>query len=440
MGRSAPLPISPETTSVGLVRSGDRTSGGRGMACRDWPGGLAIAGRWLTTAGLAVLVAGLAVTVTASAAGAVDAIDARASQGQGAATCATAGVAGAGDLQIPMRFLSVVRRGAYAVDVTAVRGWTVTGMVVEGAGGYNLYRPGVLGLSASPPWHGLRAPLGPDGGIQRITGGFACGSPTRSVPDQADTEDTDCLRLIAHRNAFTYTVGGHTYEYAGFITFPQPMTSVVVTAKPAVTIPEGCAVPFSLAAYETQGPTWESSGQQRFLDHSAAAIDAAHRSITLTAQSPRCFGQIDLYLGRRVYDGGSGAGHGPLPDRDRGVGVPRGLVGAWNGSLDCSGPTPTSSTPASPGSGTTTVINTAVTQPAVGTTEVLGARSDDAGSGDDSGVLAASGASSSLHRLVPTGILLVVLGFGLLRAGPTAPVHFSPVMPSGQARTPRPGA
>ena len=405
---------------------------GRGMTCRAWAGRVFQAGRSLTALVLIVLATCLASPATAAES---PAADARARLGQGDVTCSSPD-ASPGDQRIPLRFVSLARRGAYAVDVTAVRGWTVTRIVVQGDGGtHNVYRPGSLGLSGSAPWRALRAPLDPAGGLQAISGGFGCGSPSRLSPDPTSTA---CAGLRADRRSFSYVVGGRTFQYAGYIAFPSAMTTVVVAADPDLVIPDGCEIPFSLASYETRGPTWELSGQQRFLDHATASIDSVHRSITLTVQSPSCFGQTDLYLGRRIYDGGSGPGHGPLPDHDGGVWVPRGLVGAWNGSLDCVGSSPPASTPPAPatvsGSSTTTVISTTITRRPPGT-DVLGDKNE--ASGDDSSVLAASGAGTSPYQVVPVGILLVVLGWRLVRSVAAAPAPFSPVQSSRPAGAPR---
>lgn len=99
----------------------------------------------------------------------------------------------------------------------------------------------------------------------------------------------------------------------------------------------------SLASYDTGGRTWDSSGgAQSFVDYAHVRLSMQSKTSatqTLTVKLPgtpgssKCFGQIDLYFGTVIYDGGSEANHGPLPDHDSHpqVNTPTGLITAWNG-------------------------------------------------------------------------------------------------------------
>ena len=82
------------------------------------------------------------------------------------------------------------------------------------------------------------------------------------------------------------------------------MTRAVVTLKPGVDITAGgCEYDFSLASYETQGPTFSTSGQQVFVDHDTDTITEDMRMITLGVLPAECYGQSDLYKTDEVYDG-----------------------------------------------------------------------------------------------------------------------------------------
>ncbi|SFB64211.1 LPXTG-motif cell wall anchor domain-containing protein [Amycolatopsis marina] len=67
-------------------------------------------------------------------------------------------------------------------------GVTVSGIVVKGGPGYNVYVPGEKGLSDVPPWTELRSPLNKGGKIPAISHWFACGTVT--VPTTSTTTST----------------------------------------------------------------------------------------------------------------------------------------------------------------------------------------------------------------------------------------------------------
>jgi hypothetical protein len=97
----------------------------------------------------------------------------------------------------------------------------------------------------------------------------------------------------------------------------------------------GVSKTVSLNSYETEGPTWEASGNQSFFDHDqfTVTIDKDHTAGTLTVKAPKCFYQTDLYWGSTRYDGTDGA----LPHYPDSW-VPAGLIDHRNGGKKCDTP------------------------------------------------------------------------------------------------------
>ncbi|MEV7025994.1 hypothetical protein, partial [Kitasatospora sp. NPDC093558] len=141
--------------------------------------------------------------------------------------------------------------------------------------------------------------------------------------------------------------GGKTWNDEGRM--KQPHGSVQVKLVGDIT--EGCDYEVSLASYDTEGPTWATSGKQTFLGWSTTTLNSGHRQATLdvSAHLPKCFGQIDLYNNDQKFDGVAN----PLPKYPNGV-FPYDLITAWNGGKACT-PTPTpTGTPTSTPTGTPT--------------------------------------------------------------------------------------
>ena len=97
----------------------------------------------------------------------------------------------------------------------------------------------------------------------------------------------------------------------------------------------GVSKTVSLNSYGTDGPTWETSGTQVFVDHDQFTVDKDHTSGTLTVTAPKCFYQTDLYWGSTRYDGTDGA----LPHYPDSW-VPHDLIGSRNGGKKCDTPPP----------------------------------------------------------------------------------------------------
>ena len=111
-----------------------------------------------------------------------------------------------------------------------------------------------------------------------------------------------------------------------------------------------CTRDVSLASYQTHGPTWATSGEQVFVGYATTQLSGHHPSATLLAPlpggaaTPTCWGQLDLYLGRTIFDGTSAPGHGPLPRYPNAI-FPTNLITAWNGGTTSCDATPTPTTP-----------------------------------------------------------------------------------------------
>lgn len=138
--------------------------------------------------------------------------------------------------------------------------------------------------------------------------------------------------------------GGKTWNDEGRM--KQPHGSVQVRLVGDIT--EGCDYEVSLASYETEGPTWATSGKQTFLGWATTTLNKGHRQATLdvSAHLPKCFGQIDLYNNDQKFDGVAN----PLPKYPNGV-FPNDLITAWNGGKACTPtptPTPTSTVTSTP--------------------------------------------------------------------------------------------
>jgi len=102
------------------------------------------------------------------------------------------------------------------------------------------------------------------------------------------------------------------------------LSTATVTLKNGYT---SCDV--SLNSYKTQGPTWQTSGIQTFIDHDTVHLTSTNPTGTLTVDTQGCFQQQDLYLGTTRFDGTDGA----LPHYNDSA-TPTGLIDYWNGKVD----------------------------------------------------------------------------------------------------------
>ena len=106
-----------------------------------------------------------------------------------------------------------------------------------------------------------------------------------------------------------------------------------VTIRKSVAIESECSYSFSLGSFESEGPSWAKSGDQQFIAHDTITLTADNRSGVLEIEGPKCYGQVDLYQGTTIYDGGSQAGHTYIP-RYPDLKID-GLVAGWGGGRKC---------------------------------------------------------------------------------------------------------
>ncbi|WP_129840584.1 LAETG motif-containing sortase-dependent surface protein [Streptomyces sp. RFCAC02] len=128
----------------------------------------------------------------------------------------------------------------------------------------------------------------------------------------------------------TSTDGGATWSTTGRFTGEAPTT---ISVRLSGRITEGCEYPISLASYQTDGPSWESSGEQVFLgwDTTVLTSETKEDVLDVSAYAPSCFGQIDLYGNDTKYDGTNGNALPHFPDSA----TPTDLIAAWNGEAPC---------------------------------------------------------------------------------------------------------
>ncbi|MET8981273.1 LAETG motif-containing sortase-dependent surface protein [Streptomyces sp. NPDC004539] len=107
----------------------------------------------------------------------------------------------------------------------------------------------------------------------------------------------------------------------------------------------------SLASYLAHGPTFNTSGEQVFVDFDTVTVKKGQKdTLDISVPNSGCYAQIDLYRGAVKFDGKKdvqdGFEHGDLPKGpDRPV-IKDKLIAAWNGGTkDC---TATEQPPANP--------------------------------------------------------------------------------------------
>ncbi|MER5639187.1 hypothetical protein ABT095_19780 [Kitasatospora sp. NPDC002227] len=133
-----------------------------------------------------------------------------------------------------------------------------------------------------------------------------------------------------------YSVDGGT-SWANSAAIPAATATVQVRLAGVPTA--GCDYHVSLGSYETQGPTWETSGTQTFLGWATTTLNREHYRATLDVSGhlPHCFGELALYGVDGKYDGAD-SDH-PLPhypdEPFSGL-----MIASWNGGAACTSPSP----------------------------------------------------------------------------------------------------
>lgn len=93
---------------------------------------------------------------------------------------------------------------------------------------------------------------------------------------------------------------------------------------------DGVSQTVSLNSYTTEGATWQTSGNQTFVDHQQFTVDNQHTAGTLSVSETKCYYQTDLYMGTTRFDGADGA----LPHYPSTV-TPTNLIAWRNGGEFC---------------------------------------------------------------------------------------------------------
>jgi len=142
-------------------------------------------------------------------------------------------------------------------------------------------------------------------------------------------------------------VHGTNYHWAGSLTCgsdPPPITQKYCDggnnltwtrnanlSEATVTLKSGInACDITLHSFDTDGPTWETSGTQDFVDFDSAHLTAAAPTATVKVDVRGCDQQQDLAIGTKKHDGIEN----PLPHYDD-AWFPEGLIDHWNGSAPC---------------------------------------------------------------------------------------------------------
>jgi len=131
-----------------------------------------------------------------------------------ATTCDAAGLAGS-ILEAPADYTYArgkVPDDQYVDILTVSPAVTVTGIVVKGGDGYNVYEPGKLGLPATPPWTDLRSPnVGQNDNIPQLSHWYVCGTGTTTTK----TTTTKTATSTSETTATTTTTASSTTTSSG---------------------------------------------------------------------------------------------------------------------------------------------------------------------------------------------------------------------------------
>ena len=134
-----------------------------------------------------------------------------------ATTCDAAGLAGS-ILEAPADYTYArgkVPDDQYVDILTVSPAVTVTGIVVKGGDGYNVYEPGKLGLPATPPWTDLRSPsVGQNDNIPQLSHWYVCGTGTTTTT-KTTTTTTKTATSTSETTATTTTTASSTTTSSG---------------------------------------------------------------------------------------------------------------------------------------------------------------------------------------------------------------------------------
>lgn len=130
------------------------------------------------------------------------------------------------------------------LDITAVdEGVEVTGIVVKGGNGYNVYVPGEKDLGETPPWEDLRSPLNDGGNLPQISHWYVCGSYTPPMTTTTDTTTTTTdTTTTSETSATETTTAPSTSEETTTGTSGVTTSSVVASSTTDVVAPTSSSV------------------------------------------------------------------------------------------------------------------------------------------------------------------------------------------------------
>lgn len=145
------------------------------------------------------------------------------------------------------------------LDITAIaEGVTVTGIVVKGGDNSNVYVPGENGLSATPPWLDLRAPLNDGGSIPQISHWFVCGTVTTVTTTTTTTPTTETTTTATTATTttepLTTTPSATTTDSS--VTATSSASEVPATTTSAAVAPTGGSRPLAETGFSGGQLIW----------------------------------------------------------------------------------------------------------------------------------------------------------------------------------------
>ena len=246
----------------------------------------------------------------------------------------------------------------------------------------------------------------------------AASAPTTSTPATVESAGAKCDNAISKSGEYN----GRLFNYW----FNGPLSQGWVQLKTGVTLCED-SVKVGIATYTAPKKTF--STPQELVDSQVGTIDNDHRSVSLHADSPDCYHQVDLFFGakvlKKIVEGGevygsrmvSRAGATPV-SRNGSSPVPARQSWFNGGNSTCTTPTPTpteTSTPTStpPPTPTDTPTSTPTKTPIDSQTPTPTPTTPTPTESNPS-TLPNTGGSDGLRNIGLAGLLAVNLGIGLL--------------------------
>ncbi len=314
----------------------------------------------------------------------------------------------------------VVPRGNQRITMRLGGALVVAGVVMvapaivsaaAAAGGGASATPAPTSTSASPEPSALNS--SPAASPDQTASPAAPTTAATALP--AATQSTKCENAITKSGSYN----GVLFNYW----FNGPLSQGWVQLKNGVTLCES-SVDVGIATYTAPKKTY--STPQELFDSQVASIDNDHRSVSVHADAPDCFRQVDLFFGARVLkkivSGGdvygdrmvsrAGAtpvshnGSSPVPARN-----------SWfnGGDSTCTTPTPTpTDTPTETATPTNTPTKTPTSTPTKTHIEPVTPTLTPTPTDTNPAILPHTGGPDGLRNIALTGLLAVNAGIALL--------------------------